>query len=129
VIVEGDVAAWQPQFEETHRCLADAGAAQPEGRLHHSCIGDEGNLMVYDIWESPDAFQAFGATLMPILAEIGVDPGDPAIMPMRRIQQQSHAAPIAGGVVAFLLPIAIDCGPETPGQTRIAWLPLPVRPA
>jgi len=80
------------QFEETHRRLADAGLADPNGRLHHSCFGEEGNLMVYDIWDSPDAFQAFGATLMPILAETGVDPGEPAIMPLQRIQQTSHTA-------------------------------------
>jgi hypothetical protein len=55
------------QFEETHRRLAQAGAAEPEGRIHHSCFGEDGDLMVYDIWESPETFQAFGGTLMPIL--------------------------------------------------------------
>ena len=49
-----------PQFEEAHRRLADAGAAEPDGRIHHSCFGEDGGLMVYDIWESPEAFEAFG---------------------------------------------------------------------
>ena len=31
--------------------------------------------MVYDVWESPEAFATFGETLMPILTDIGVDPG------------------------------------------------------
>jgi hypothetical protein len=43
--------------------------------------------MVYDIWESPEAFQAFGATLMPILDEIGIDAGEPTIMALHRLQQ------------------------------------------
>jgi len=45
--------------------------------------------MVYDVWESPEQFQAFGATLMPILAELGIDPGEPAVMPIHRLSQQA----------------------------------------
>ena len=75
------------QFNETHRRLDAAGAAEPKGRIHHSCFGEDGDLMVYDIWESPETFEAFGATLMPILADIGIDPGDPAIMPIHRLTQ------------------------------------------
>ena len=46
--------------------------------------------MVYDIWESPETFQAFGEVLMPILAEVQIDPGEPAIMPIHRLQQTSQ---------------------------------------
>ena len=77
------------QFNETHRRLADAGAAEPEGRIHHSCFGDDGELMVYDIWESPETFHAFGQTMMPILAEVGVDAGEPSIMAVHRLDQTS----------------------------------------
>jgi len=77
------------QFNETHRRLADAGAAEPEGRIHHSCFGDDGELMVYDIWESPETFHAFGQTMMPILAEVGVDAGEPSIMAVHRVDQTS----------------------------------------
>jgi hypothetical protein len=77
------------QFEESRRRLSDAGAAEPSGRLHHSCIGDDGDLMVYDVWESPEAFEAFGATLMPILAELEIDPGEPAVMTIHRLEQTS----------------------------------------
>jgi len=77
------------QFNETHRRLADAGAAEPEGRIHHSCFGDDGELMVYDIWEAPETFQAFGQTMMPILAEVGVDAGEPSIMAVHRLDQTS----------------------------------------
>jgi hypothetical protein len=38
--------------------------------------------MIYDIWESADAFAAFGETLGPILAEVGLDAGEPQVMPL-----------------------------------------------
>jgi hypothetical protein len=75
------------KFEETHRRLAEAGQAEPEGRIHHSCFGQDGDLMVYDIWESPETFEAFGRTLMPILQEVGIDAGEPSIMALHRLQQ------------------------------------------
>ncbi|MGH9242949.1 MAG: hypothetical protein ACRD29_01255 [Acidimicrobiales bacterium] len=75
------------KFNEIHRRLDAAGAAEPKGRIHHSCFGEDGALMVYDVWESPETFEAFGATLMPILGEVGVDPGEPAVMPIHRLTQ------------------------------------------
>jgi hypothetical protein len=46
--------------------------------------------MVYDIWDSPEAFQEFGAALMPILAEIGLEVPPPDILPIQRIIQTAH---------------------------------------
>lgn len=75
------------QYDEAIKRLDAAGVGQPKGRLHHSCFGPDGHLMVYDVWESAEAFEAFGATLMPILAEIGLDPGQPDIMPIHNMIQ------------------------------------------
>lgn len=75
------------QFEEVHRRLDELGQATNPHRLHHSCFGVDGELMVYDIWDSPESFEAFGQVLMPILADVGVDPGDPAVMPVQLIRQ------------------------------------------
>lgn len=75
------------KFNETHKRLSAAGAASPPGRIHHSCFGDDGDLMVYDIWESPETFEAFGTTLMPILGEVGIDPGEPAVMAIHRLNR------------------------------------------
>ena len=78
------------QFEEIHRRLDKAGEGENKDRLHHSCMGDDGDLMVYDIWATPEAFEAFGKVLMPILAEVGVDPGEPAVMPVHKLIQVSE---------------------------------------
>jgi hypothetical protein len=34
---------------------------------------------VFDVWESQEAFEAFGTTLLPIMAELGADPGQPMV--------------------------------------------------
>jgi len=41
------------QFNEIHWRLEKAGAEPDPHRLDHSCFGDDGDLMVYDIWDSP----------------------------------------------------------------------------
>jgi hypothetical protein len=73
------------QYDEAVRRLDAAGHGQPAGRLHHSCFGDDGKLMVYEIWESPAHFEAFGPTLMPILQDIGVNPGNPSVMAIHNV--------------------------------------------
>ena len=45
--------------------------------------------MVYDIWESPESWNAFGETLMPILTEVGIEAGEPAVMPIHGLSQTS----------------------------------------
>jgi hypothetical protein len=75
------------QFNEVHRLLNESGNGEPSARIHHSMFGEDGDLMVYDVWESPEAFEAFGAVLMPIIAEVGFDVGEPTVMPLHRIEQ------------------------------------------
>ena len=67
------------QYDETLRRLDEAAAATPDGRLVHVVFKDNqsGGLHVFDVWESEEKFDAFGQKLMPILGELGVDPGQP----------------------------------------------------
>ena len=65
--------------------LDAAGQAHPRGRSYHAAFGSDESLEVWDVWESPEEFEAFGAVLMPILAELGVDPGEPSISPIRNV--------------------------------------------
>ena len=75
------------QYDGIMKKLDAAGQANPKGRTHHSTFGPDDKLMVFDVWDSQADFDAFGQTLMPILAEVGVDPGEPAIMPVHNIVQ------------------------------------------
>ncbi len=73
------------QYDESIRRLEAAGAGSPPGRQYHACFGPPNQLMVFDIWDSPESFEKVGQTLMPIRAEIGIEPGEPAIMPVHNI--------------------------------------------
>jgi hypothetical protein len=38
-----------------------------------------GEIPVFDIWESQEAFEAFGATLLPILTAAGIELNEPMV--------------------------------------------------
>ncbi len=75
-------------IEQYNACLDRldaAGAGAPEGRSLHTCFGSDEAVMVFDVWDSQEAFDRFGQTLHPILSELGVDPGTPQIMPVHNV--------------------------------------------
>jgi hypothetical protein len=44
-----------------------------EGMLVHTAGEAEGGFRIVDVWESEEAVQRFGETLMPILQELGIE--------------------------------------------------------
>jgi hypothetical protein len=54
----------------------------PPGALVHVCYGEPGQLRVLDVFDSMESFHAFGQVLLPIIAQAGVDPGQPEIRPL-----------------------------------------------
>jgi hypothetical protein len=64
--------------------LKKAGAGNPAGRSYHAAFGPSDKLMVFEVWTSQAAFDKFGKTLMPILQQVGIDPGKPMVMPMHK---------------------------------------------
>jgi quinol monooxygenase YgiN len=73
------------KYQEALAKLEAAGAGAPAGRTYHVALETDGEINVFDVWESQEAFDAFGATLMPILGELGVDPGTPMVAPVHNI--------------------------------------------
>ena len=73
------------QYDEAIKRLDAAGAAAPEGRTYHVALETDGEINVFDIWESQEAFDAFGAALMPILTELGVNPGTPMVAQVHNV--------------------------------------------
>jgi hypothetical protein len=67
------------KYDETMQKLDEAGAGAPAGRTYHVALESDGAIQVFDIWDSQEAFEAFGATLMPVLTELGVETGEPMI--------------------------------------------------
>jgi hypothetical protein len=73
------------QYDDAIKQLDAAGAGAPDGRSYHFALESEGNILVFDVWESQEQFEAFGATLMPILTGLGVDPGEPMVAPVHNV--------------------------------------------
>ena len=82
--------------EQYNQCIASlkkAGAAHPSGRLYHAAFGTADSVAVFDVWTSQAAFEAFGQTLLPILQAMGIDPGQPAVMPIHNVVVPPPARP------------------------------------
>ena len=61
------------KYDQILHRLADAGLGAPDGRAYHIAYGDVRSLQVIDVFESQAKLEAFGAKLMPILQEFGVE--------------------------------------------------------
>ena len=72
------------QYDEAIRRLEDAGLGAPGERSLHLCFGPSGRLRILTVWDRPESFERFGQTLIPILQELGVDPGEPEIYELHK---------------------------------------------
>ena len=68
------------QYDDVVRRLTDAGVFPADGLDYEICFGKPGNLRVSQVWDSQEQMEAFGQRLMPILQEVGIDPGQPEIV-------------------------------------------------
>lgn len=76
------------QYDDIGGRLDAAGAGKPAGRLYHACFGSGDKLQVFEIWESQQASDKFRETLlMPILQEVGLDPGQLMVEPVHNLIQ------------------------------------------
>ena len=73
------------QYDKGLKQLDDAGAGSPDGRLYHVAAPSDGGWFVTDVWESPEKFEKFGETLIPILQGLGVTPAEPTVYPVHNI--------------------------------------------
>jgi len=67
------------QYDDTIATLESQGNWPPDGLDYHVCFGDDGSLLVSEIWDSQEQFQAFGERLMPVLEQAGIEPGEPTV--------------------------------------------------
>jgi hypothetical protein len=73
------------QYDDAVKRLQDAGDFPPDGMEHHVCFVADGNIRVSEIWESREQLNAFAERLMPVLAEVGIEPGEPEIFEVHNI--------------------------------------------
>jgi hypothetical protein len=73
------------QYDESVSKLEAAGDFPPDGLDYHVCFGAEGKLRVSEIWDSQQQLEAFGERLMPVLAEVGIEPGEPEMLEIHNL--------------------------------------------
>ena len=78
-------SATTEQYDETIRRLEGSGDWLPEGLEFHVAFESDGKFRVTEIWDSQAQFDAFGKHLMPILEDVGIDPGAPEMLEIHNI--------------------------------------------
>jgi hypothetical protein len=74
------------RYDEAIVRLQQAGAGSPPGRTHHFAFtGQDGGIQVFDVWESREQFDKFGETLVPVMAELGANPGEPMVAEIHNV--------------------------------------------
>ena len=75
---KGSVAKYDKVLE-----TAPATKQQPT-RSYHVCFETPGGFTVVDVWDSPEAFEAFGAVIGPALVAAGLET-EPKIYPVHNV--------------------------------------------
>jgi hypothetical protein len=78
-------SATKEQYDDSLRRLEETGDFPPDGMEYHVAFLVDGNLRVSEIWDSREQMEAFGQRLMPVLDEIGIDPGEPEFLEIYNI--------------------------------------------
>ena len=73
------------QYDETIRRLEKSGDWLPEGLEYHVAFKSDGKFRVSEIWDSRGQFDAFGERLMPVLKDVGIEPGKPEMLEIHNI--------------------------------------------
>ena len=82
-IPASDVTA--EQYDETIVNLEKLGHWPPEGLEYHVAFKSNGKFRVSEIWDSREQFDAFGERLMPVLKDVGIEPGQPEMLEIHNI--------------------------------------------
>lgn len=72
-------------YDDTIARLQAQGDFPPDGLDLHVAFTADGSLRVSEVWDSREQFEAFGPRLMPILAEVGIDPGQPELFEVHNV--------------------------------------------
>ena len=73
------------QYDETIQRLEKSGDWLPEGLEFHVAFESGGKFRVSEIWDSREQFDAFGERLMPVLKDVGIEPGKPEMLEIHNI--------------------------------------------
>jgi hypothetical protein len=73
------------QYDAAVARLTKDGVLPAEGLDYEICFGQDGHLKVSQVWDSHEQLAAFGERLMPILAELNIEPGEPEVVDVHNV--------------------------------------------
>jgi hypothetical protein len=73
------------QYDHVVRRLEEEHISPADGLDYEVCFGSGDEMKVSLVWDSKEQFEAFAARLVPILAEFGIDPGEPEVFEVHNI--------------------------------------------
>ena len=76
------------QYDNVVRRLTEEGISPADGLDYEICFGSGDQHKVSLVWDSMEQMDDFGAKLAPILAEFGIDPGEPEVVEVHNIIQR-----------------------------------------
>jgi len=85
ILVRFTPTATTEQYDETIRRLEKSGDWLPAGLDSHVAFEADGKFRVSEIWDSRKQFDAFGERLMPVLKDVGIEPGQPEMLEIHNI--------------------------------------------
>jgi hypothetical protein len=73
------------QYDRVVRTLNERNISPADGLDYELCFGSGDKMKVSLVWDSKEQFEAFAERLTPILAEFGIDPGEPEVLEVHNI--------------------------------------------
>lgn len=73
------------QYDSVVARLNEDGVFPADGLDYEVCFGDPDSIRVSQVWDSREQLDAFAARLMPILGELGIEPGEPEILDVHNV--------------------------------------------
>jgi hypothetical protein len=73
------------QYDRVVRRLDEENISPADGLDYELCFGSGDKMKVSLVWDSEEQFAAFAERLMPILTELGIDPGEPEVLEVHNI--------------------------------------------
>jgi hypothetical protein len=77
------------QYDRVVRRLDEENISPADGLDYEVCFGSGDKMKVSLVWDSKEHFDAFAARLLPILEELGIDPGEPEVFEVHNIIRRS----------------------------------------
>ena len=73
------------QYDHVVRRMNEENIFPADGLDYELCFGSGDKMKVSQVWDSKEQLDAFAARLMPILAEVGIEPGEPEVLEVHNI--------------------------------------------